>query len=204
MPRQNEAVNEIWICDKGRFGHHYARSKERLQKPLIKKDGKLVEATWDEAVALIADRFRAANGKVGGLIGDRVSNEDAWLFGKLFREGFDSSQVANHPQAAGLDLAQRYGVGVGTNLGTLGKGDVVLIVAADVEETAPVYMLRLKAAAERGAKLIVANARETKMDRYAAISIRYQPGTDAQTVYGLLNAVDQDQRSGSGSEVRVR
>ena len=40
MPRQNEAVNEIWICDKGRFGHHYARSKERLQKPLIKKDGK--------------------------------------------------------------------------------------------------------------------------------------------------------------------
>ena len=135
MPRQNEAVNEIWICDKGRFGYHYARSKERLQKPLIKKDGKLVEATWDEAVALIADRFRAANGKVGGLIGDRVSNEDAWLFGKLFREGFNSTQIANRPHAAGLDLAARYGVGAGTSFGALGKGDVVLIVAADVEET---------------------------------------------------------------------
>ncbi len=198
MPRQNEAVNEIWICDKGRFGYHYARSKERLQKPLIKKAGQLVEATWDEAVALVADRFRAANGKVGGLIGDRVSNEDAWLFGRLFREGFSSTQVANWPQAAGLDLAARYGVGVGTNLGELGRGDVVLIVAADVEETAPVTMLRLKAAAERGVKLIVANARETKMDRYAAISIRYQPGADAQTVYGLLNAVDQG--SGIGDQ----
>jgi NADH-quinone oxidoreductase subunit G len=77
-------------------------------------------------------------------------------------------------------------VGAGTNLEELGKGDVVFIVAADVEETAPVYLLRLKAAAERGAKLIVANARETKMDRYAAISIRYQPGADAQTVYGVL------------------
>jgi NADH-quinone oxidoreductase subunit G len=196
MPRQNEAVNEIWICDKGRFGHHYARSKERLQKPLIKQDGKLVEATWDEAVALIADRFRAANGKVGGLIGDRVSNEDAWLFGKLFCEGFNSTQIANRPHAAGLDLAARYGVGVGTSLGALGKDDVVLIVAADVEETAPVYMLRLKAAAERGTKLIVANARETKMDRYAAISIRYQPGEDAQAVYGLLDAIDQ------GSEIK--
>jgi NADH-quinone oxidoreductase subunit G len=193
LPRQNEAVNEIWICDKGRFGHHYARSKDRLQKPLIKKDGKFVEATWNEAVALIADRFRAANGNVGGLIGDRVSNEDAWLFGKLFREGFVSLHVMNHPQAAGLDLAQRYGVGVGTNLGTLGKGDVVLIVAADVEETAPVTMLRLKAAAERGAKLIVANARETKMDRYATIFIRYQPGMDAQTVYGLLASISNQQ-----------
>jgi NADH-quinone oxidoreductase subunit G len=106
----------------------------------------------------------------------------------------------NHPQAAGLDLAQRYGVGVGTDLGKLGKGDVVLIVAADIEETAPVYMLRLKAAADRGAKLIVANARETKMDRYAAISIRYKPGMDARTVYGLLNAVDQG--SGIGDQVK--
>jgi NADH-quinone oxidoreductase subunit G len=200
MPRQNEAVNEIWMCDKGRFGYHYARSKERLQQPLIKKDGKLVEATWDEAVDLIADRFRAANGNVGGLIGDRVSNEDVWLFGKLFREGFKSTQVANRPHAAGLDLAARYGVGVGTNLGALGKGDVVLIVAADVEETAPVYMLRLKAAADRGAKLIVANARETKMDRYAAISIRYQLDADAQTVYGMFDAGEQAKKFASSDE----
>jgi NADH-quinone oxidoreductase subunit G len=200
MPRQNEAVNEIWMCDKGRFGYHYARSKERLQQPLIKKDGKLVEATWNEALDLIADRFRAANGKVAGLIGDRISNEDAWLFGKLFREGFNSTPVANRPHAAGLDLAARYGVGMGTNLGTLGKGDVVLIVAADVEETAPVYLLRLKAAAERGAKLIVANARETKMDRYAAISIRYQPGADAQTVYGLFDTVEQAKKFASSDE----
>ncbi len=199
MPRQNEAVNEIWMCDKGRFGHHYARSKERLQKPMIKKDGKLVEATWDQALDLVADRFRAANGNVGGLIGDRVSNEDAWLFGKLFREGFHSTQVAL-PTQAGLDLAARYGVGAGTDLGQLGKGDVVLIVAADVEETAPVTMLRLKAAADRGVKLIVANARVTKMDRYAAISLRYQPGADAQTVYGLFDGVEQAKKFASEDE----
>jgi NADH-quinone oxidoreductase subunit G len=200
MPRQNEAVNEIWMCDKGRFGYHYARSKERVQKPLIEKDGKLVEATWDEAFDLIADRFRAANGNVGGLIGDRVSNEDAWLFGKLFREAFNSTQIANRPHAAGLDLAARYGVGVGTDLGKLGKGDVVLIVAADVEETAPVTMLRLKAAAERGVKLIVANARETKMDRYAAISLRYQTGHEARTVYALFDGMEQAKQFASDDE----
>jgi NADH-quinone oxidoreductase subunit G len=200
MPRQNEAVNEIWMCDKGRFGHHYARSTDRLQQPLIKKDGRLVEAMWDEAISLIVDRFRAANGNAGGLIGDRVSNEDAWLFGKLFREGFNSTQVTNRPHAAGIDLAARYGVGVGTDLGALGKGDVVLIVAADVEETAPVTMLRLKEAADRGAKLIVANARETKMDRYAAISMRYRPGADPQTVYGLFDGVEQAKKFASDDE----
>jgi NADH-quinone oxidoreductase subunit G len=199
MPRQNEAVNEIWMCDKGRFGYHYARSKERLQKPLIKKDGKLVEATWNEAFDLIADRFRAANGQVAGSIGDRVSNEDAWLFGKLFREAFNSTQV-KLPTEAGLDLAARYGVGAGTDLGKLGKSDVVLIVAADVEETAPVTMLRLKAAADRGTKLIVANARATKMDRYATISIRYQPGADAQTVYDLFDDVEQAKKFASDDE----
>ncbi len=190
MPRQNEDVNEIWICDKGRFGHHFARSTQRLQKPLIRKNGQLIEATWGEALTLVADRIKAAGGDVAGLMGDRVSNEDAYLFGKLFRDGAKSARVSANPIAFGVDLVQRYGVGVGTNLGALGKDDVVLIVAGDVEETAPVYMLRLKAAAQRGAKLIVANARPTKMDRYAALSIRYEAGAETQTVYGLLAALD--------------
>ena len=146
MPRQNEDVNEIWICDKGRFGHHFARSQHRLQKPLIRKNGQLVEATWGEALTLVADRIKGADGSVAGLIGDRVSNEDAYLFGKLFRDGAKSSRVSANPIVFGVDLVQRYGVGVGTNLGALGTGDVVLIVAADVEETCA----RLHAASEGG------------------------------------------------------
>lgn len=70
LPRQNEDVNEIWICDKGRFGHHFASSKDRLQKPFIRKNGQLVEATWGEALSLIAERIKAANGNVAGLMGD--------------------------------------------------------------------------------------------------------------------------------------
>ncbi|HEY4722876.1 MAG TPA: molybdopterin-dependent oxidoreductase, partial [Anaerolineae bacterium] len=199
MPRQNEDVNEIWICDKGRFGHHFTRSQARLTTPLVHKNGQLTEATWDEAIKLVAERLNVVYGNAGGFIGDRVSNEDAYLFGKLFREGVKTTRIANRPHVAGADLVQKYGVGSGTNLGALGKGAVVLIVAGDVEETAPVYMLRLRAAAQRGAKLIVANARETKMDRYAANSLRYQAGTETQLVYGLLNAVNQ----GSGIRDQV-
>ena len=190
MPRQNEEVNEIWICDKGRFGYHFTRSNDRLTQPLVRKNGQLVEATWDEAIKLATDRLKSADSNVGGFIGDRVANEDAYLFSKLFRDGLKSTRIANRPHVAGADLVQRYGVGSGTNLGDLGRGAVVLIVAGDVEEAAPVYMLRLRAAAQRGAKLIVANTRETKMDRYTENSIRYKPGTETQLVYGMLSVAD--------------
>ena len=61
MPRQNEYVNEIWICDKGRFGHHFAApNAERLSEPLVRKEGELQPASWDEALALVAERFKAA------------------------------------------------------------------------------------------------------------------------------------------------
>jgi NADH-quinone oxidoreductase subunit G len=188
MPRQNEEVNEIWLCDKGRFGHHFTRSTDRLTTPLIKKNGKFVEATWDEALNLAADRLKQADGHVAGFIGDRVSNEDAYLFGKLFRDVLKSNRISNRPQVAGIDLVQRYGLGKGSNLKDLGRGDVILVVAGDVEESAPIYFLRLMAAAKRGATLIVANARETKMDRYTKMSLRYKVGTEAQLVYGLLAA----------------
>ena len=60
MPRQNEAVNEIWMCDKGRFTYHYAESDQRLLQPLVRKDGELRPATWDEALNLAAEKMRAA------------------------------------------------------------------------------------------------------------------------------------------------
>src|SRR5262245_22003896 len=57
MPRQNEEVNEIWICDKGRFAYHYAEGKERLAKPMVRKDKKLTRTSWDAAIRLAADNF---------------------------------------------------------------------------------------------------------------------------------------------------
>ena len=60
MPRQNEEVNEIWICDKGRFTYHYAESPERLTTPMIRREGELVKAGWDEAVEYAAQKVKAA------------------------------------------------------------------------------------------------------------------------------------------------
>ncbi len=78
-------------------------------------------------------------------------------------------------------------MGAGTNLGALGKGDAILVVASDLYEEAPIWYLRVKQAAERGATLIVANPRETKLDRYARFVIRYAYGDEVKTITDLQN-----------------
>jgi len=85
MPRQNEAVNEIWICDKGRFGHHFVNGPRRLWKPLVRRNGRLEETTWSDAIFIVARQLhsiRETHGAdaLGGLLGAHVPNEDAYLF----------------------------------------------------------------------------------------------------------------------------
>lgn len=184
MPRQNEQVNEIWMCDKGRFGHHFVESDERLTKPLIRKDGQLKEASWDEALALAAEKLKAAGKGVAALVGDRLSNEDLFAIRKVV-EGL-GGQISLNSQMGGGELVQLLGVGQGTNFADLGKGSAILVIASDLEEEAPVWWLRVKAAAQRGATLIVANGRATKTDRYATHTVRYQYGDEIGTVLGML------------------
>jgi len=101
----------------------------------------------------------------------------------------------------GGDLVQQVGVGVGTRLSQVGAETVILVVACDLEEEAPLLWLRVKQAATKHgatlnknrATLIVANARETKTDRYATHKLRYTYGDEARTVLALTHAVAGDE-----------
>ncbi|HKZ83237.1 MAG TPA: NADH-quinone oxidoreductase subunit NuoG [Anaerolineae bacterium] len=199
MPRQNEEVNEIWICDKGRFGHHYARSEERLVKPLIRKDGRLFVASWDEALALVATRLKAAGSNAGALIGDRLANEDVCLIRKLFGEGLQSVRINARPHVAAHEIATHYGVGAGSDFGKMGKGSAILVIAGDVEEEAPIWFLRIRGAVKRGAQLIVAHGYETKLDRSARLALRYKLGAEPYVAFGILNGLLSENR-GEGVE----
>lgn len=180
MPRQNEDVNEIWICDKGRFGHHFSRSDMRLLQPMIRDSaGKLVASNWQEALRVAADKLSAAGGSVAAIAGASLTNEDLFELRRVVTGAGGSLLGAWPPSHAGADLVAQVGVGKGTNLGKLGKGDAVLVIATDLEEEAPVYRLRLKQAAERGAHLIVANARPTRLDDFATQTLRYEMGQAA-------------------------
>jgi NADH-quinone oxidoreductase subunit G len=185
MPRQNEAVNETWICDKGRFGYHFVESKERLTRPLIRENDRVREASWDEALALAAEKFKAAGKALVGLAGDRLANEDLYSLRKVVTKL--GGKVELDSAMGGGDLVQQVGVGAGTNFSAMGKKTALLVIASDLEEAAPVWWLRVKQAAERGATLMVANGRATKLDRYARFKLRYSYGAEVAAVQALIN-----------------
>jgi NADH-quinone oxidoreductase subunit G len=205
MPRQNEAVNEIWICDKGRFVHHYADAPDRLKHPLIRKGSMLVPATWDEALDVVAGRLQAAKERAAGVAGDRLSNEALFLFQKLFREGLQSNHVdLAARRLAGGDVVAKVGLSSGSNLKELRQGDAILVVAADLHEASPVWWLRVRQAAARGASLVVANARATRLDKFATQTIHYRPDQALTLIRQLVNlarvdtgAVEEEELAGA-------
>lgn len=185
MPRQNEAVNEIWISDKTRFGHHHTRAAERLTKPKVRVGERLVEAEWDHALEVIHKHIKP-NASVGAIAGPTLSNEDLWELRKLAQTINADAKLGVYPATmTGGDIIAQVGVGLGTNFKDMGSDTTIVVVASDIEEEAPIWYLRTKVAGDRGAKIVVVNARETKLDHYASDSIRYDYGAAVGAVNDL-------------------
>ena len=183
MPRQNEAVNEIWMCDKGRFAYHFTEDANRLEKPLVRKNGKLAAASWTESLQTVSKAFSEAKKNSVILASGRLSNEDLFNL-KQLADGLGGEALI-YTHMGGGELTTSFGVSAGTNFSGMGAETTILVVASDLYNEAPLWFLRLKQAAERGATLIIANARETKLERYSKFAVRYSYGDEAETVSGL-------------------
>src|SRR5690606_7265946 len=187
MPRQNEWVNEIWICDKGRFGHHHSRAEGRLEQPMMKQNGEWVAVDWATAYDQIATQITKHGASMGVLGGPDLSNEDFWALRNLAERAGSDVQLGVWPAImTGGELIAQVGVGSETRLRDVGPETAILVVASDFEEEAPIWWLQVKQAVDRGAKLVVANARPTKLERYATVPVRYQYGAAVDVLNGLL------------------
>ena len=182
MPRQNEEVNEIWMCDKGRFAYHYAESKKRLSHPLVKKNGMQERASWDEATKLAAEKFQQAKNDLVILASGRLSNEDLFNLKQLADRSGGSALL--YSRMGGGELTSLLGVS-DSNFAKMGAGSTIIVVASDLYEEAPIWYLRVKQAADRGANLIVLNPRETKLDRFASYVVRYAYGDEVKSLQDL-------------------
>jgi NADH-quinone oxidoreductase subunit G len=188
MPRQNESVNEIWMCDKGRFAYPSFEEGERITSPMIREGDKFVETTWEKAITVVSEKMKEAGKATSVFAGGRLSNEDYFALGQLTNHL--GGKAVLYSNMAGGDLVAQFGVGVGTNFADLGAGDAILVVASDLEEEAPIWWMRAKQAAERGATLIVANPRSTKLDAKASHILRYSYGQEATIMLALAGSGD--------------
>ncbi|MEL6524207.1 MAG: molybdopterin-dependent oxidoreductase, partial [Chloroflexota bacterium] len=191
MARQNEWVNEIWISDKTRFGHHFTRSDNRLLKPTV--DGR--ESSWESANKAVLSVLEGADGDIAALAGGMASNEDLYELSQLVTSLGGERLGTWQATHTGADLVAQVGLPNGSNLRQLGAGDAVLIIASDLEEEVPMWRLRLKEAQDRGAYLVVMNSRTTKMGDFAtdtwAVDNRDVEGTEILYAPGdAVNALD--------------
>ena len=131
MPRQNEWVNELWICDKGRFAHHFTDSKERLTQPLDWRDGKLIPETWEASLDFLAHRLENIQDGLLTIVSGRLPNEDLYNL-KQLTEGL-GGKIGLYTHMAGGDLVAKLGLGEGSNLANLGSGDSIVVIASDLE-----------------------------------------------------------------------
>ena len=94
----NSAPNEGLLCVKGRFGYRFLNHPDRLKAPLVRKDGKLVETTWDEALHVIASKIKVIGEKhgpeaFGGMTSARCTNEENYLMQKMFRAVIGTNNI---------------------------------------------------------------------------------------------------------------
>ena len=188
--RESPAVNDIWLCDLGFFGHTYVHHQDRLRTPLIRRGGGLGEATWDEALDVVARRLRAAApGRVAMLGGTRLANEDAYVAGRFFRSVVGTNHLDHRTDAppGGASLLAPWGMT--SSLADMNDADVIVLVGCDITEEYPVIWLRMKRALDRGAAMIAVTPKGLEIDRFIAHHLVHRYGSGAQVVRALLEAM---------------
>src|SRR6185369_13948547 len=210
-------ANHARLCVKGRFGFDYAHHPERLTVPLIRKDGvpkdadmevdpsnpwtHFREATWEEAMeraaqGLIEIRERKGGKAIAGFGSAKGSNEEAYLFQKLVRQGFDTNNVDHctrlcHASSVAA-LMEGVNSGAVTAPFTAAKdADCIIVIGARPAENHPVAATFLKNAARRGAKLIVMDPRGQNqgLARVAYLTLQFKPGRDVALLNAMLNVI---------------
>ena len=187
-------------CIKGRFGHDYIQASDRLTTPLIRRDGAFVEASWDEALDLVASRLSALKAEhgadaIGGLSSATCTNEENYLFQKLMRAGIGTNNVDHCARLCHAStvagLAAAFGSGAMTNsIAEVEFADCLLVTGSNTTETHPVIANLIKRAVRnRGATLIVVDPRQIDLVRHATHWLRQRNGTDVAWITGMMHVI---------------
>jgi formate dehydrogenase major subunit len=182
-------ANGVSTCVKGKFAWDFVNSRDRLTKPLIREGDRFREAEWEEAIDLVARRFREIKSQHGAdalafIASSKCTNEEAYLMQKLARAVIGTNNMDNcsrycqTPATMGLFRT----VGLGGDSGSIHdieQADLVLIVGSNTAESHPVLATRVKRSHKlHGQKLIVSDVRKHEMARRADLFMHPRPGTD--------------------------
>ncbi|CAH6873432.1 Formate dehydrogenase-O, major subunit [Vibrio chagasii] len=196
----NSPVNEGMLCVKGRFGFDFVSSDARLTTPLIRKDGWLQPASWEEAIMLIADKFTAikqgfGSNALAGFSSAKTTNEDNYAFQKFVRRELGTNNVdhcarlCHASTVTGLEAS--LGSGAMTNdIPSIKHSDVIFIIGSDTTSAHPIIGSHIKQAVRHnGARLIVADPKRIDIADHAELYLAHRPGTDVMLINGVMQQI---------------
>jgi formate dehydrogenase major subunit len=211
-------ANHERLCVKGRYGYDYVHHRQRLTRPLIRKQGiaktadfvmdpadplaVFREASWEEALQVAGGTLKRIRDEHGGkaLAGfgsAKGSNEEAYLFQKLVRTGFGSNNVDHctrlcHASSVAA-LLEGIGSGAVSNpVMDVMKAEVVLLIGANPVVNHPVAATWIKNAVRNGTKLILADPRRSELARHATHYLQFKPDTDVALLNAMMHAIVEE------------
>jgi formate dehydrogenase alpha subunit len=192
---RDNPVNRGQLCVKGRYGYNFINHPERLTKPLIKKNGEFVEASWDEALDLVAEKFKSYNSEeLAAFSSAKITNEENYVVQKFTRAVLGTNTIdhcarlCHAPSVTGL--AQSFGSGAMTNsINEIPKTASMFAIGTNTTSAHPVIAAKMKEAVRKGAKLIVANPKEIDLCRFADLFLQFKPGTDVPLMMGMAKVI---------------
>jgi formate dehydrogenase major subunit/NADH-quinone oxidoreductase subunit G len=205
---ENQGFHKGQLCVRGRFGYQFINSNKRLTKPLIRKNGSLVESSWEEAFELVAGRLKGGS-NVAALATPRLTNEEFFLFKKLLvnnvgTKNFDHSAGYAH-EALTKGFARSFGVAASAaSIIDIQKSDMLLVLKTDTYETHPVVGFEINMAVKNmGVKLSIISDKRGKLSKLPdANTLVHRPGNEV----AILNAIAQtiiEEKMVDGSATKI-
>ena len=193
-------VNNGLLCVKGRFGFDFVNRPERLTEPLIRRDGELRPASWDEALDYVAERLTHIKREfgpdaVGGLSSAKCTNEENYVLQKFVRAAVGTNNVDHcarlcHASTV-VGLARAFGSGAMTNsIEDFDRTDAIFIIGSNTTECHPIIGAAIKRAVlDRGIPLIVADPRHIELKDFAGVALRQKHGTDVALINAMMRVI---------------
>jgi NADH-quinone oxidoreductase subunit G len=199
LARDNEDVDDGWLCDKGRFGYQSFSSPERITAPLVRDGGFLREVSWDRAMSEAAVALERSGERTAALVGGTATNEEGFLVQHLLRTGLGSPHVRSQATAAvsGAHARALARPDLSAQVSDIDYAGAILVLDTELVDEAPILDLRVRKAVRRNqARLVVASARPSTLDPNASASLRFAPGAAEAALTALAAALASPRAGG--------
>jgi formate dehydrogenase alpha subunit len=203
---RSNGVENVWpndgrLCVKGRFGYGFVHSPDRLTHPLVRENGELRQATWDEALDRAAAGLTVVKDQHGpnalaGYSSAKCTNEENYLFQKLVRVAFGTNNVDYCTRLCHAStvtaMLRAIGDGAGSNsILDFETTDCLLVIGDNIVETHPVTATYVKRGKARGQRIVLIDPKKTPLVRWADVWLQPRLGTDVALLNGIIRAVIQ-------------